>query len=148
MLIIFRQFTKLMLLKENSTFYAAVYFYEFQSGQVIKEIIQNVNLNRNQGLEHEPECHELMWCVMRCPHETGGDVTSECHTSCHITANMSRRHTWHMTTQPQRTTKYNLLWSQSHWNYTGKCIFVFHILNVRSEVSSLTGTELAKAKGD
>ena len=60
MLIIFRQFTKLMLLKENSNFYAAVYFYEFQSGQVIKEIIQNVNLNRNQGLEHEPVCHELM----------------------------------------------------------------------------------------
>ena len=66
-------------------------------------------------------CAELMWC----PHDTGGDVTSECHTSCHITANMSRCPTWHMTTRPQIPTKYNLLWSQSHWNYTGKCIFVF-----------------------
>ena len=43
--------------------------------------------------------------------------------------------------QTQRTTKYSLLWTSSHWNYTGKCIFVFHILNVESEVSSLPGTD-------
>ena len=71
---------------------------------------------------------------------------------CHVRVSHVMSHhcqyvtTSHMThdnpAQTQRTTKYNLLWSQSHWNYTGKCIFVFHILNVESEVSSLAGTDI------
>ena len=62
------------------------------------------------------------------PHETGGDVTSECHTSCHITANMSRRLPWHMTTRLRLREPQNIaFYGPRHIEITPENVYLYSI---------------------
>ena len=101
----------------------------------------------------QPSRHES-WAHVMCdvgPHETGGDVTSECHTSCHITANMSRRRTWHMTTrlrlrEPQNITFYG----PSHIEITPENVYLYSIFWMWSLRGVILGRDRypVKDKGD
>ena len=101
----------------------------------------------------QPSC-DVSWAHAMCdvgPHETGGDVTSECHTSCHITANMSRRLPWHMTTRIRLREPQNIaFYGPRHIEITPENVYLYSIF----WMWSLRGVILArdrhpvKAKGD